>query len=93
MPYSTNTIYAVKKIKTASLGNHLGRLAVDLDFSVSRISKATGASRQTVYNWMNGNDVLTPYRPAVEKLINILKTAKTADEAWRTVCQEFNLQA
>jgi hypothetical protein len=42
---------------------------------------------------MNGNDVLTPYRPAVEKLINILKTAKTADEAWRTVCQEFNLQA
>lgn len=93
MPYSTNTIYTVKKVKKPSQGNILGRLAVDLDFSVSRISKATGASRQTVYNWMNGNEVLTPYRPTVEKLINILQTATTADEAWRTVCQEFNLQA
>lgn len=91
MPYSTSTIYAVKKAPR-TLGNILGRLAVDLDFSVSRISKATGASRQTVYNWMAGNEVLNPYRPTVEKLINILQTAKTAEDAWRTVCKDFNLQ-
>lgn len=76
-----------------TLGNSLGRLAVDLDFSVSRISQATGATRQTVYNWMAGNEVLNPYKPAVEKLINILKNAKTSDAAWSTVCQEFNLRA
>lgn len=91
MPYSPTTIYTVKK-GPRTLGNKLGRLAVDIDFSVSRISQATGASRQTVYNWMSGNEVLTPYRPAVEKLINILQTAKTAEDAWRKVCQDFNLQ-
>lgn len=92
MPYSTKTIYTVKKAPR-TLGNTLGRLAVDLDFSVSRISAATGATRQTVYNWMFGNEVMTPYRPAVEKLVNILQTAKTAEAAWRTVCKDFNLQA
>lgn len=92
MPYSPQTIYAVKKGKR-NLGNQLGRMAVDLDLSVSRIAKATGASRQTVYNWMSGGDVLTPYKPAVERLISILTIAPNPDEAWRTVCKEFNLQA
>ena len=92
MPYSPKTVYAVKK-GPRSTGNSLGRLAVDLDFSVSRIAQATGATRQTVYNWMSGGEVLTPYKPAVERLVVILKTAKTADEAWRKVCQDFNLSA
>lgn len=92
MPYSDKTIYTVKKAPR-SLGNSLGRLAVDLDFSVSRIAQATGATRQTVYNWMAGGEVLSPYKPAVERLIAILKNARTAEDAWRVVCQDFNLQA
>lgn len=91
MPYSDKTIYSVKK-GPRTLGNTLGRLAVDLDFSVMRIAKATGATRQTVYNWLVGGDVLSPYKPAVEKLTHILKTARTAEEAWGYTCQEFNLQ-
>lgn len=91
MPYSEKTIYAVKK-GPRTLGNTLGRLAVDLDFSVQRVAKATGATRQTVYNWMAGGEVLSPYRPAVERLIEIFQHARTADLAWETICQEFNLQ-
>lgn len=92
MPYSTDTIYRVKK-GPHNLGNTLGRLAVDLDFSVQRIAKATNATRQTVYNWLAGGEVMNAYRPNVERLVNILKTARTADEAWGAACQEFNLQA
>lgn len=92
MPYSTDTIYRVKK-GPHNLGNTLGRLAVDLDFSVQRIAKATNATRQTVYNWLSGGEVLGAYRPTVERLVNILKTAQTADKAWEAACREFNLQA
>ncbi len=92
MPYSTDTIYRVKK-GPHNLGNTLGRLAVGLDFSVQRIAKATNATRQTVYNWLSGGEVMGAYRPPVERLINILQTAKTADEAWGVACREFNLQA
>ena len=74
-----------------NLGNRLGRRAVDIDFSVMRIAKATGATRQTVYNWMVGGEVLVPYRPVVERLLSILKSASTADIAWATVCKDFNL--
>lgn len=90
MPYSAKTHYLVKK-GPRTLGNSLGRVAVDLDFSVSRIAQATGATRQTVYNWMAGGDVLNPYKPIVERLLVILKTAKDAEAAWSTVCTEFNL--
>jgi len=74
-----------------NLGNRLGRRAVALDFSVMRIAHATGATRQTVYNWIVGGDVLVPYRPAVERLLLILKSAETADTAWGVVCKDFNL--
>lgn len=92
MTYSTKTIYAVQNAPR-SLGNSLGRLAVAADFSVMRIAKATGASRQTVYNWMLGGEVLNPYQPRVERLIEILKSASTTEKAWVQVCTEFNLQA
>lgn len=91
MPYASRTIYLIKK-GPHNLGNNLGRAAVDLDFSVQKIAKATGATRQTVYNWMFGNEVLTPYRPVVTKLLSILKTARDAEIAWSTVCAEFNLK-
>lgn len=91
MPYSPSTIYTINR-GPRNLGNTLGRLAVALDFSVLRIAKATGATRQTVYNWMSGGEVLTPYRPRVEQLINILRAVRSAEEAWKTTCKEFNLQ-
>lgn len=90
MPYSPTTIYAINR-GPRNLGNTLGRLAVGLDFSVMQIAKATGATRQTVYNWMGGGDVLAPYRPRVEQLIDILRAARSAEEAWKTACLEFNL--
>jgi hypothetical protein len=92
MPYSTSTIYAINR-GPRSLGNKLGRLAIALDFSVLRIAKATGATRQTVYNWMVGGEVLTPYRPRVEQLTDILRDSKSAEEAWTKTCAAFNLQA
>lgn len=90
MPYSHTTIYTINR-GPRNLGNTLGRLAVGLDFSVMRIAKATGATRQTVYNWMGGGDVLSPYRPRVEQLIVILRAAHSAEEAWKKACLEFNL--
>lgn len=75
------------------MGNQLGRLAVDKDLSVIKIAKATGASRQTVYNWMLGGDVIAPYRPSVERLIAILKANPNPEKAWSQICLEFNLQA
>lgn len=91
MTYSIKTIHDVKN-SPKTLGNTLGRLAVDLDFSVMRIAKATGATRQTVYNWFFGGEVLNPYKPMIEQLIQILQSARSADKAWETVCKEFNLQ-
>ena len=91
MPYSPTTVYTINR-GPRNLGNTLGRLAVAIDFSVLRIAKATGASRQTVYNWLSGGEVIVPYRPLVEQLINILRTARTAEEAWKKTCKEFNLQ-
>jgi len=92
MPYSTTTIYAINR-GSRNLGNTLGRLAIAIDFSVLRIAKATGATRQTVYNWMVGGDVLSPYRPRVEQLIEILRNSNSAEEAWENTCAAFNLQA
>lgn len=91
MPYAPSTVYTINR-GPRNLGNTLGRLAVAIDFSVLRIAKATGASRQTVYNWLSGGEVIVPYRPLVEQLINILRTARTAEEAWKKTCKEFNLQ-
>ena len=92
MAYSIKTIEQVNRGPRAMLGNQLGRLAVTKDFSVMRIAKATGATRQTVYNWMMGGEVITPYKALVERVIAILKAAPTAEKAWSQICQEFNLQ-
>ena len=91
MPYAAQTIYLINK-GPRNLGNKLGRAAIRLDFSVMRIAQATGATRQTVYNWMSGGEVLTPYRPLVERLIAILNDARDAETAWKKTCQEFNLR-
>lgn len=75
-----------------SLGVRLGRWAIFLDLPVAKIALAIGATRQSVYNWMKGGEVFTAYRPAVERVIECLQTSKTAEEAWRKLCSEFNLK-
>lgn len=91
MAYSPQVIDTVKKAPK-TLGNQLGRWAVHLDFPVTKISKATGASRQSVYNWFAGGEVFVAYRPVVEALLSILKTSPDADAAWRTTCKTFDLR-
>jgi hypothetical protein len=74
-----------------TLGNQLGRWAIHWNFSAIKISKATGASRQSVYNWFNGGEVFVAYRPAVTAILKILQTSSTSEEAWRRTCKTFNL--
>jgi|TARA_R110000822_G_scaffold15103_3_gene52544 hypothetical protein len=83
-----------KKIALApnSVGKTLGSHAVRTDFSVLRISKATGATRQTIYNWFVGGVVAPYYRDRVAEIIDILKDSQTAEYAWRTVCSRFHLR-
>ena len=90
MAYSPKVIEDVKKAPK-TLGNQLGRWCVHLDFPVTKISRATGVTRQTVYNWFQGGEVFVAYRPYVEALLTIMKSSATADEAWRKVCQTFDL--
>lgn len=75
------------------LGGQLGRAAVKKEFSVPRIAKATGATRQTVYNWFGGGAVMWAYRERVQQLIDILYASDTADNAWRRVCTRFGIRA
>jgi predicted DNA-binding protein YlxM (UPF0122 family) len=74
-----------------TLGNQLGRWAIHLDFPVTKIAYALGVTRQTVYNWFTGTEVFVAYRGRVELLLKIMQTSSTADEAWRKICQEYNL--
>lgn len=71
-----------------TLGTRLARWAIHLDFPVTKISRYTGATRMTVYNWFSGKDVVAYYRPHVEDLIKILQSSSTADDAWRKICQQ-----
>ena len=73
-------------------GNQLGRWAVHLDFPVTKIAYALGVTRQTVYNWFEGKDVFVAYQNRVDLLVKIMSTSNTADEAWRKICLEYNLE-
>ena len=91
MAYSPETIAAVQAAPK-TLGNQLGRWAVYLEFPVAKIAQATGASRQSVYNWFNGGEVFVAYRPAVEALLKLLQSSSTQEEAWSKVCKAFDLR-
>lgn len=73
-------------------GNRLGRWAIHLDFPVAKIAYALGVTRQTVYNWFEGKDIFVAYQNRVELLLKIMSHAKTADEAWRKICHEYDLK-
>ena len=53
MPYSHAVTDRIMKAPK-TLGNQLGRYAVHLDVPVTLVAGATGATRQTVYNWFAG---------------------------------------
>ncbi|NDG31102.1 hypothetical protein EB118_13670 [bacterium] len=92
MPYSERTKETIKHAPR-TLGSRLGRWAIHRDFSVLRISKFTGATRQTVYNWMSGMEVTPAYRSRVQELINILERHPNAEQAWRHICDTYPQQA
>ena len=91
MAYSDQIKDTVKKAPK-TLGNQLGRWAIYHDFSVVRISKALGVTRQTVYNWFLGKEIFPAYRDRAEWLLKILQSSPDADAAWRKVCTELNLE-
>ena len=91
MAYSQKTIDAIMRAPKTT-GNQLGRWAAHLDFSVVRISKALGVSRQTVYNWFEGGDIFPAYEVRAETLLKIVQSKPSADEAWREICRVYNLR-
>jgi DNA-binding XRE family transcriptional regulator len=91
MAYSHKTIHAIMAAPKTP-GNQLGRWAVHLDFPVTKIAHALGVTRQTVYNWFAGKEVFVAYQPRVDLLLKIMQHSKTADEAWRKICQEYGLK-
>ena len=75
-----------------TLGNQLGRWCVHRDFSVMRVAKALGVTRQTVYNWFEGGDIFPAYEVRAETLLKIVQSKPSADEAWREICRVYNLR-
>jgi hypothetical protein len=91
MPYSQDIIDKIGETPK-SLGNQLGRWAIYHDFSVVRIAKALGVTRQTVYNWFLGKDIFPAYRDRAEWMLKILQSSHNAEDAWRKVCKDLNLE-
>jgi len=91
MPYSQKMIDDVGDTPK-TLGNQLGRWAIHLNFPVTKIAYALGVTRQTVYNWFEGRDIFPAYQNRVELLLSIMRSSKTADQAWREICKEYNLK-
>lgn len=74
------------------IGVELQREAERLAFSVLRIATATGATRQTVYNWFKRSPMAPYYRDRALELLDILRNAQTAEQAWRKACTQFHLR-
>lgn len=93
MPYSDKVIEQIKKQPMSNLGARLGRWAVYHDLPVTKLALATGATRQSVYNWFKGGEVFVAYRPRVQDIIEIMELGKNAnsDKVWREICKAFDL--
>lgn len=79
------------RAQALTLGVRLARVAVAREVSVVNVSRCTGATRATVYNWFSGGGVTPAYRDKVIQLTKILKTTRQNDAAWRAACLTFNL--
>lgn len=90
----TNTEKTVETytLDPLTLCEELRKETARLKISVIRVAKATGATRQTVYNWFVGSPVAPYYRSRVADVIEILKDAQTAEQAWRKACSRFNIK-
>lgn len=89
--------YLVDMIKKQplTLGTRLGRWLIKYDISAQRAALAIGATRQSIYNWIKGGEVLSAYRERVARVIEVMAKApatSTSDDIWRLLCQEFNLK-
>jgi hypothetical protein len=58
-----------------------------------RISKALGVTRQTAYNWFAGGEIFPAYGHRVDTLRTYLQNSRSADEAWKKICNHYNIQA
>lgn len=54
------------------LGKRLGQVMLRKQKTVIEIASETGATRQTVYNWLAGRPVSNAYRRVVDELITRL---------------------
>lgn len=91
MAYQAQLIAQIKA-QPLTLGTRLGRWAVFLGLPVTKIALVTGATRQSVYNWMKGGEIFVAYRPAVERIVGHMQSSKTAEEAWGKICTAFDLK-
>lgn len=91
MAYQAQLIAQIKA-QPLTLGTRLGRWAVFLGLPVTKIALATGATRQSVYNWMKGGEIFVAYQPAVKRVLECMQSSKTAEEAWGKICWAFNLE-
>lgn len=89
---TTEEIAEKPAIDPLALCQELHKETLRLKISVIRIAKATGATRQTVYNWFVGSPVAPYYRGRVAEVIEILKGAQTAEQAWRKACSRFDIK-
>ena len=75
-----------------SLGTNLAQWAVQRGVSVQQVATATGATRQTVYNWFTGTTLVTPaYQEKVLIVLDILKSISKTDDAWKKICVALKL--
>ena len=91
MPYSKEVVDALKKAPK-TLGTQLGRWAIHLDLPITKLAKATGATRMTMYNWFAGGTVTHGYRERVGEVLSVLRSCSTKEEAWRKLCQQYHLK-
>ena len=75
-----------------TLGNQLGRWAIHHDVSAQKLALITGATRQTIYNWFTGSAVIPAYRDRVEYVLKTLINSQNGEDAWRALCQQFNIR-
>lgn len=95
MPYSKAFVEHVKK-QPLTLGTRLARWLIRVDLPVQKAALAIGATRQSVYNWMKGNEVSPAYRERVARVTAVIAKApatSTTEEIWSLLCKEFNLNA
>ena len=64
----------LNKIAGDSLGVALGRLCIERDISVNRVSKYLGVSRATIYNWFWGLTI--PAKKYEESIVSFMRQHK-----------------